>query len=60
MLKIATVPGNYYKAIHKQSPDTDLHLIVGPWYHGAWGGNDGSYLGNVRFGSKMYLIIRSR
>ncbi|WP_125041395.1 CocE/NonD family hydrolase [Bacteroides faecalis] len=41
-----------YKAIHKQSPDTDLHLIVGPWYHGAWGGNDGSYLGNVRFGSK--------
>ena len=24
---------------------------MGPWHHGQWGRNDGSYLGNVQFGS---------
>lgn len=48
-----------YKAIHKQSPDTDLQLIIGPWHHGAWEGNDGSYLGNVRFGTKTALYYQN-
>ena len=24
---------------------------MGPWYHGQWSANDGSYMGNIRFGS---------
>lgn len=49
-----------YKAIHKQSPTTDLQLIMGPWYHGAWGGKDGSFLGHIRFGSKTVLYYRDQ
>jgi len=44
---------NLYKAIEEKSKNTDNRLVMGPWFHGAWGGRgDGSYLGNVRFGSK--------
>jgi uncharacterized protein len=42
-----------YKAIETKSKNTDNRLVMGPWFHGAWGGrSDGSYLGNIRFGSK--------
>lgn len=42
-----------YKAIEEKNRNTDNRLVMGPWFHGAWGGrSDGSYLGNVRFGSK--------
>lgn len=44
---------NLYKSIEAKSPLTDNRLVMGPWFHGGWGGRgDGSYLGNVRFGSK--------
>jgi uncharacterized protein len=44
---------NLYKAIEAKSPRTDTRLVMGPWFHGCWGGRgDGSFLGNVRFGSK--------
>ncbi|MEO8961337.1 MAG: CocE/NonD family hydrolase [Ginsengibacter sp.] len=39
-----------YKANEKQSPQTDSRIIMGPWYHGQWS-REGSFLGNVRFGS---------
>ena len=42
-----------YKAIEEKSKNTDNRLVMGPWYHGGWGGrSDGSFLGNVRFGKK--------
>ena len=41
-----------YEAIEKQSPSTNNKLVMGPWYHGGWSKSDGSYLGNIRFGSK--------
>ncbi len=41
---------NCYKAIEKQSPQTNSKIVMGPWFHGQWSG-EGSYLGNVRFGS---------
>ena len=42
-----------YKAIEAKNPNTDNRLVMGPWFHGGWGGrSDGSYLGNVRFGKK--------
>ena len=42
---------NLYKAIEKQSPQANNKIVMGPWYHGGWSKTDGSYLGNVRFGS---------
>jgi putative CocE/NonD family hydrolase len=42
-----------YKAIEEKSRNTDNRVVMGPWFHGGWGGrSDGSYLGNVRFGKK--------
>ncbi len=43
---------NLYKAIETKSSNNNK-LVIGPWFHGQWGGRgDGSFLGNVRFGSK--------
>jgi putative CocE/NonD family hydrolase len=42
---------NVYKALRTQSPSTNSHLVLGPWYHGQWASNDGTHLGNVQFGS---------
>jgi putative CocE/NonD family hydrolase len=41
-----------YEAIEKQCPTTNNKIVMGPWFHGGWSKGDGSYLGNVRFGSK--------
>ncbi|RAJ00276.1 hypothetical protein LX64_03978 [Chitinophaga skermanii] len=40
-----------YKSIEKMSPTTNNRVVMGPWYHGQWASNDGTKLGNVRFGS---------
>lgn len=43
---------NLYKAIENKAKNNNK-IVMGPWFHGQWGGRgDGSYLGNVRFGSK--------
>ena len=42
---------NLFKAIRQQSPQTNARLVMGPWYHGQWGSNDGTHLGNAHFGS---------
>jgi hypothetical protein len=39
-----------YKAIKKQSPDTELYLTVGPWWHGAWIIRNFQSIGDVYFG----------
>ncbi|MEO8765484.1 MAG: CocE/NonD family hydrolase [Ginsengibacter sp.] len=41
---------NSYKACEQQSPQTTSKIVMGPWYHGQWS-DEGSFLGNVRFGS---------
>lgn len=46
---------NVYKAIEKQSPQTNNRLVEGPWYHGQWRSNDGTHLGNIQFGSNTAL-----
>ncbi len=43
---------NLYKAIEKQSPQTDNRIVMGPWSHGGWSRGDGSSLGNIRFAQK--------
>ncbi|MBC7722844.1 MAG: CocE/NonD family hydrolase, partial [Pedobacter sp.] len=45
---------NLYKAIETKSKNANNKLVMGPWFHGQWAGrgSDGSYLGNIQFGSK--------
>ena len=42
---------NLYKAIEKQNPSASNKIVMGPWSHGQWAGNDGTQLGNVKFSS---------
>jgi putative CocE/NonD family hydrolase len=43
---------NLFKAIKKQSPQTNCKIVNGPWIHGGWSRTKGDRLGNVWFGSK--------
>ncbi|MDZ4666376.1 MAG: CocE/NonD family hydrolase [bacterium] len=47
-----------YDAIEKQNPGISNKLVMGPWFHGGWSRSDGSYLGNVRFGSNTSLYYQ--
>lgn len=47
-----------YKAIENNNPGIKNSLIVGPWIHGGWARTDGSFLGNVSFGSKTSIYYR--
>lgn len=49
---------NLYKAIETQSPNTNNRIVMGPWFHGGWSKSDGSFLGNVRFGSKTSIYFQ--
>ena len=40
-----------YRAIQEKSPETDLYLTVGPWYHGAWHSESYQNLGQTWFGN---------
>ena len=50
---------NTYKAIKEQSPETELYLAFGPWWHGAWSRHDFQGFGNIYFGNNR-PIIRTR
>jgi len=41
-----------YKAIERQVPHNASTLVAGPWRHGGWRRDDGSYLGDIQFGAK--------
>ncbi len=55
-----------YKAIEASSPGASNMIVMGPWYHGQWGGrhdpgerlNPGDRLGLVRFDSKTADFYR--
>ena len=44
-------PLDTYQAIERQNPTNQNRLIMGPWSHGQWAGNNASNLGNIHFGS---------
>lgn len=48
---------NLFRSL-KQNGQPNKCLAVGPWFHGGWHRSDGSYLGNVRFGSKTAVYYR--
>ncbi|WP_439516622.1 CocE/NonD family hydrolase [Sediminibacterium sp.] len=41
---------NLYKAIEKKTNNNNK-IVMGPWYHGQWARSDGSFLGNVQWGT---------
>lgn len=41
-----------YQTIEEKNPDNKSTLVVGPWRHGGWRGDDGSKHGDIHFGSK--------
>ena len=41
-----------YKAIKEQSPETDLYLVEGPWFHGAWSRSMAASWANMYFGDE--------
>ncbi|WP_228073585.1 CocE/NonD family hydrolase [Kordiimonas pumila] len=45
-------PISIYNEIEKTTPGNKSTLVVGPWRHGGWLTMDGSYLGDIQFGSK--------
>ena len=44
-----------YEAIESKSKGTNNRLVVGPWSHGQWSGNNASALGNIQFGSNTAI-----
>ncbi len=46
---------NSYKASEKFNPSLHNKIVMGPWYHGQWSSRDGSFLGNVKFGSNTAI-----
>jgi putative CocE/NonD family hydrolase len=44
-------PLHAYRAIETSSPSATNTLVMGPWHHGGWNGNDGRSLGPIQFGS---------
>ncbi|MGH8193569.1 MAG: CocE/NonD family hydrolase [Woeseiaceae bacterium] len=45
-------PISIYKEIEKTTPENESILVVGPWSHGGWSKYDGSFLGDIQFGSR--------
>lgn len=41
---------NLYKSIEQKAKNNNK-IVMGPWYHGQWSRTDGSFLGNVQWGS---------
>ena len=42
---------NTYRLIKENSPQTDLHFVYGPWYHGSWQNKDFKGLGPWHLGA---------
>lgn len=49
-----------YRAIKELSKNADCKLVIGPWSHGGWKGVDGSFLGDIRFGSKTAVYYQQQ
>ena len=47
-----------YHALEKNSPDADLHLVMGPWFHGGWRRSNGEKLGDISFGATTAISFR--
>ncbi|CAN7577770.1 CocE/NonD family hydrolase [Pseudoduganella sp. LjRoot289] len=51
-------PFTTYQAIKRNNPGIYNGLVIGPWVHGGWAGDDGKRLGHVRFDAKTSDYFR--
>jgi len=51
-------PLNIYRSVEEKNPGIYNGLVMGPWRHGGWARTDGSFLGNVHFGSATAPFYR--
>jgi putative CocE/NonD family hydrolase len=51
-------PLHIYEMIEKNNPKTYNTIVMGPWFHGGWSRGDGSFLGDIQFGSKTSEFYR--
>ncbi|HJW34119.1 MAG TPA: CocE/NonD family hydrolase [Holophagaceae bacterium] len=49
-----------YQAANGNSPQGDVKLVMGPWFHGGWARGEGEFLGKAHFGSKTSLHYREQ
>ncbi len=49
-----------FKSIERQSPQTDNHLVMGPWSHGQWARSTGETLGQGDWGQATSLHYQAR
>lgn len=49
-----------YIQVEQSSPGITNMLVMGPWRHGGWNGDDGSKLGDVAFNSKVSAFYREK
>ena len=48
-----------YKTLEKTDKDDQVHLVMGPWNHGGWGGGPGRKLGAIDFEIDAGRIFRT-
>lgn len=48
-------PLRTYKEIEKNNPGISNTLVMGPWFHGEWNGDDGERLGDLTWGAKTSI-----
>ena len=53
-------PLRQFDFMEKNSPPSQLMLVMGPWNHGGFSRGDGDRLGNVTFGSKTGVYFREK
>ncbi|KQV90854.1 X-Pro dipeptidyl-peptidase [Massilia sp. Root351] len=51
-------PFTTYQSIKRHNPGIYNGLVIGPWVHGGWAGDDGKRLGHVRFDAKTSDYFR--
>jgi len=51
-------PLNIYRSIEEKNPGVFNALVMGPWRHGGWARDDGSFLGNAYFGSPTAMYYQ--
>ena len=49
-----------YAALERNDTAHRSYLVMGPWFHGQWSGENGDSLGNIRFGSPTGTEFRQK
>jgi putative CocE/NonD family hydrolase len=51
-------PLNIYRSVEEKNPEIFNALVMGPWRHGGWARDDGTFLGNAYFASETAPFYR--